>query len=50
VLWRRVHASNHGLLRGGGARGDYARLLKAALDRRRAADRSAPAAERGQGL
>jgi len=34
VLWRRIHASNHGR-RHAAARGDYARVLKAALDRRR---------------
>jgi glycosyltransferase involved in cell wall biosynthesis len=33
VLWRRVHGSNHG--RSHSARTDYARILKAALDRRR---------------
>lgn len=36
VLWRRVHGANHGRLRAD-AREDYARLLKWALDRRRAA-------------
>lgn len=36
VLWRRVHSGNHGIRRRD-ARGDYARVLKSALDRRRAA-------------
>jgi glycosyltransferase involved in cell wall biosynthesis len=36
VLWRRIHGANHGLLRAD-ARSDYARVLKSALDRRRAA-------------
>jgi hypothetical protein len=35
VLWRRIHSSNHGLVRAD-ARKDYARVLKWALDRRRA--------------
>ena len=34
VAWRRLHASNKGLL-DHAARGEYARLLKASLDRRR---------------
>ncbi len=34
VAWRRLHAGNKGLL-DGAARGEYARLLKASLDRRR---------------
>jgi len=41
VLWRRIHSSNHGL-RHADARGDYARVLKSALDRRRAAAESRP--------
>jgi glycosyltransferase involved in cell wall biosynthesis len=36
VLWRRVHESNHGLIHAD-RRTDYARILKRALDRRRAA-------------
>jgi glycosyltransferase involved in cell wall biosynthesis len=36
VLWRRLHGSNLGLVRGD-ARTEYARVLKWALDRRRAA-------------
>jgi hypothetical protein len=36
VLWRRIHGANHGLQRAD-ARGDYARVLKSALDRRREA-------------
>ncbi len=34
VLKRRIHATNHGILRRE-ARRDYVRVLKAALDRRR---------------
>ena len=37
VLERRIHTTNHGLLRRDGQR-DYLRVLKSALDRRRAAD------------
>lgn len=36
VLRRRVHGANHGIVRRD-ARQDYVRVLKAALDRRRAA-------------
>jgi glycosyltransferase involved in cell wall biosynthesis len=36
VLWRRIHETNHGLVHVD-KRGDYARILKRALDRRRAA-------------
>ena len=36
VLWRRVHGTNHGIVHVD-QRGDYARILKRALDRRRAA-------------
>jgi glycosyltransferase involved in cell wall biosynthesis len=36
VVWRRIHGANHGL-RHVEARVDYARVLKSALDRRRAA-------------
>ncbi len=36
VLWRRIHGENHGIRRAD-ARVDYARVLKSALDRRRAA-------------
>jgi glycosyltransferase involved in cell wall biosynthesis len=36
VLWRRVHETNHGIVHAD-KRGDYARILKRALDRRRAA-------------
>src|SRR5262245_17177550 len=36
VLRRRIHTTNHGILRRD-ARGDYVRVLKAALDRRRLA-------------
>jgi glycosyltransferase involved in cell wall biosynthesis len=36
VVWRRIHGGNHGLRRMD-ARVDYARVLKSALDRRRAA-------------
>lgn len=43
VLWRRVHGANHGRLQA--VRTDYARILKAALDRRRSA--SMPTAEKG---
>lgn len=34
VLYRRLHSSNQGVLKSH-ARGDYARILKAALDRSR---------------
>lgn len=38
VLWRRIHDSNHGI-RERASVSDYARVLKATLDRRRAAQR-----------
>jgi len=41
VLWRRIHSSNQGRRRAD-ARGDYARVLKSALDRRRQAAAEAP--------
>lgn len=39
VLRRRIHAANHGVTQRD-ARGDFARILKASLDRRRAAARN----------
>lgn len=39
VLWRRLHDSNTGIRERASYGGDYARVLKASLDRRRAAQR-----------